>query len=110
MMTMKKLPVLALLLAGLAAPAWADSLITGVVTSSATKQPVEDASVTLLNLTSAPLVTVRTDKQGVYRLEHPPTGTFNLRVEAKGFIPFTRSELSVRSNKTTQYHVSLEAE
>jgi 5-hydroxyisourate hydrolase-like protein (transthyretin family) len=91
----------------LSVPALADNIITGTVKNATTDAPIEGASVSLLALDNGPVQTVKTDKDGQYQFTLAQPGTFNLKVEASQYMPFTRTELRVRQGKTTRYNVPL---
>ncbi len=83
------------------------SVITGTVVDASNQQPVSDVVITA---TSAALqgeeVTV-TDATGTYRLPQLPPGVYTLRFEKESFQPYSRTEITLRLNRTIRLNAQL---
>jgi outer membrane receptor protein involved in Fe transport len=83
------------------------SVITGTVVDASNQQPVSDVVITA---TSAALqgeeVTV-TDATGTYRLPQLPPGVYTLRFEKENFQPYSRTEITLRLNRTIRLNAQL---
>lgn len=51
---------------------------------------------------------VKTDNQGRYTVLNVPSGKYNIRVEAKGFVPYVKSDLDVPATQSTSLDVALQ--
>ncbi|MGA2714208.1 MAG: carboxypeptidase-like regulatory domain-containing protein [Bryobacteraceae bacterium] len=51
---------------------------------------------------------VRSDNQGRYTVPNLPSGQYNVRVEAKGFVPFVKPDLDVPATQSTSLDVAMQ--
>lgn len=83
------------------------AVVTGTVADTATKAPVADVVVTATSPALQGEQIVVTDATGNYRIPNLPTGEYTLRFEKEAYRPFARSDVSLRTNRTTRLNVEL---
>ncbi len=81
--------------------------IKGVILNSATKLPVADASVVLIDKNGAIKRGYLTDQDGAYTLMCPEPGTYTLRVGGAGFPTWDSQPMKVKGNETVEFTVRL---
>jgi hypothetical protein len=86
------------------------AVITGTVTDAATGKPVPDAVITATSPALQGEEVVVTDSAGSYRLAQLPAGQFSLRLEKESYKPFTRGDISVRTDRTIRLNLQLQPE
>ncbi|WP_375766074.1 von Willebrand factor type A domain-containing protein [Archangium gephyra] len=91
----------------LSAPALADSVIIGTVSSADDKKPLQDVVVTATSPNLQGEQVVVTDANGNFRIPQLPPGVYTLRFDKEFFRPFTRSEIPVRLDRTVRVNVQL---
>jgi outer membrane receptor protein involved in Fe transport len=94
-------------LLGSGALAQGTSVITGTILNTDSKQPVEDAAVTVTSPSLQGERTVITDRTGLYRIPQLPSGVYTLRVEKEAFRPYSRGEITLRIDRTIRVNVEL---
>jgi hypothetical protein len=94
-------------LLGSGALAQGNSVITGTIVNTESKQPVADAVVTVTSPALQGERTVVTDKTGLYRIPQLPSGVYSLRVEKEDFRPYTRGDIMLRIDRTIRVNVEL---
>ena len=82
---MKPLTILLFALAPIALPAQSPVVVSGQVTDAATGLPVEDAAVSIADQLRY------TDAGGGYTLDPTPPGNAEVRIEAKGYLAFEKT-------------------
>jgi outer membrane receptor protein involved in Fe transport len=92
---------------GCAAFAQGNSVITGTIVNTADKEPVEDATVTVISPALQGERAVVTDRTGHYRIPQLPSGTYTLRVEKGDFRPYSRGDIVLRIDRTIRVNVEL---
>lgn len=90
------------------AVAQGSSVVTGTVTDAATGKPVPDVVLTATSEALQGEEVVVTDATGVYRLAQLPPGTYTLRLEREGFKPYSRTDISVRVDRTVRVNIQLQ--
>lgn len=98
--------VLASLVAG-SALAQSQSVLTGVVRDTSTKQPVADVVVTATSPSLQGEQVVVSDNTGTYRIPQLPPGVYTLRFEKESFRPLSRSQMMLRAGITARADVEL---
>ena len=83
------------------------AVLTGSVINANTRQPVADAVVTATSPSLQGEQTVVTDKSGNYQLPQLPPGVYTLRLDAQGFQPYARGDITLRLNRTIRLNVEL---
>ena len=83
------------------------STITGTIVDASTKKPISDAVVTATSPSLKGERSTNTDPQGSYRLPDLPPGTYALSVQADGYKPYTRSNITLPLNRTIRINVEL---
>ncbi|HZH16343.1 MAG TPA: von Willebrand factor type A domain-containing protein [Archangium sp.] len=91
----------------LSAPALADSIIIGTVSSADDKKPLQDVVVTATSPNLQGEQVVVTDASGNFRIPQLPPGVYTLRFDKEFYRPFTRSEIPVRLDRTVRVNVQL---
>lgn len=94
-------------LVGTPALAQGSAVLTGTVTDTATKQPISDVVVTATSPNLQGEQIVVTDATGLFRLPQLPSGVYTLRLEKEAYRPYSRSDISIRSDTTTRVNVEL---
>ncbi|MBN1204143.1 MAG: TonB-dependent receptor [Myxococcaceae bacterium] len=84
-----------------------NSVITGTVIDTATRQPVADALITATSPGMLGERSVLTDAMGTYRIPQLPPGTYSLRVDASQFRPFARQGITLRLDRTIRVNIEL---
>ncbi|MGV3625193.1 MAG: TonB-dependent receptor [Archangium sp.] len=80
------------------------------MTDAATGKPVPDVVLTATSEALQGEEVVVTDATGVYRLAQLPPGTYTLRLEKEGFKPYSRTDISVRVDRTVRVNIQLQPE
>ncbi len=91
----------------LAAPALADSVIIGTVSSADDKKPLQDVVVTATSPNLMGEQVVVTDAKGHFRIPQLPPGVYTLRFDKEFYRPFVRSNIPVRLDRTVRVNVEL---
>ncbi|QRK14154.1 von Willebrand factor type A domain-containing protein [Archangium violaceum] len=91
----------------LSAPAMADSVIVGKVTSAENKKPLADVVITATSPNLQGEQVVVSDAQGNYRIPQLPPGVYTLRFEKESFKPFARTDIQLRLDRTIRVNVEL---
>lgn len=99
--------VLAGCLFGLPAMAQGSAVITGRVVDAASKAPIADVVVTATSPALQGEQIVVTDATGTYRIPQLPAGQYTLRLEKEAYKPYARSDISLRTDRTTRVNVEL---
>ncbi len=89
------------------ARAQGSGVITGVVTDSSSKAPVEDVVVTLSSPSALGEPFAVTDATGLYRVPQLAPGVYTLRLEKTGFRPYAREGIILRLDQTVRLNVEL---
>jgi len=77
-------------------PEAASSTLSGVILDSATRQPVEYATISLFKEGSSKTVNgALSNAQGKFKMEVSQTGSFNLLVESIGYLPYKLYEIRI---------------
>jgi Carboxypeptidase regulatory-like domain/TonB dependent receptor len=90
-------------------PAWSQEVtatITGTVTDSS-GAALAGAAVTATNKDSGTKWTTQTDDAGLYYLTRVPVGTYDLRIEAKGFETTVRAPFTLTLNQVARVDVQM---
>ena len=82
----------------------ATGVISGVVTSRSTGVPIPGARITLTHT----LVLAHTDTNGAFRLSNIPTGVYELRVSAAGYLKMVCYDLAVAETFPAVVPIKLE--
>jgi hypothetical protein len=80
--------------------------IRGRVVDSQTDAPLTGAVVIIAN--SNPLLGARTDSEGNFKIEKVPAGRQNVEVSHIGYLPYSRENIFIASNRETDIIVKLE--
>lgn len=94
-------------LAAPAAMAQGSAVLTGVVTDGASRQALADVVVTATSPSLQGEQMVVTDAAGLYRLPQLPSGTFTVRFEKQGYLPFSRADVQLRVDRTVRLNIEL---
>ena len=86
------------------------SVITGTVTDAATGKPVPDVVVTARSPALQGEQIVVTDAAGLYRLAQLPAGEYTIALEKESYKPFSRSEVTVRTDRTVRVNIQVQPE
>lgn len=97
--------VVALLLTA-SAPAQAGG-IRGEVSDALSRQPLEGVTVTLRHAQMARDVVVKTDVEGAYRAADLPGGSYQIRFSHAGHRPFSRNDITLKSEGTLRINAPL---
>ena len=101
---MKKILFLLLSLAALSGSVSAqkiDGSVKGKLVDTAAKQPLSDATVSVINLKDSSLVSFTlTDKKGLFEIKELEPGNYRLSVSFQGFQPLNKN-FSITSTKKT---------
>ena len=82
----------------------ADGVIRGKLMDTTAKQPVADATVSLLNAKDSSLATFTlSTKQGVFEIKGIPAGDYRLIISSKGFVEFKRPVSITETSKTIEF-------
>ena len=74
----------------------AGNSITGTLKDSASKMPLDYATVTLfINGVTKPFTGTTTDKAGSFTLAEIPLGTYNITFECLGYFPYTMHNVAI---------------
>lgn len=92
---------------GTGALAQVNSVITGTVIDSATKQPIADVLVTATAPGLMGEQVVVTDATGQYRIPQLPPSTYTLRFEREAYKPYQRGGITLRVGTTIRVNVEL---
>jgi hypothetical protein len=90
-----------------ATAARAASTLIGTVRSTEADKPLPDVVVTATTHNLSNEWVVVTDAQGQYRIPDLPPGLYTLRFDKESFRPFSRSEISLRPDRTVRVTVAL---
>ncbi|MET0402302.1 MAG: TonB-dependent receptor [Cystobacter sp.] len=96
-----------LLLWSTGAAAQGTAVLVGKVINAADKKPVRDAVVTATSPSLQGEQVVVSDESGLYRIPQLPPGVYLLRVEGEGFSPYSRSDITLRIDRTIRFNVEL---
>ncbi|MCY1076868.1 YfbK domain-containing protein [Archangium lansingense] len=91
----------------LSAPALADSVIIGTVSSAETKKPIPDVVVTANSPNLQGEQVAVTDAQGNYRIPQLPPGVYTLRFYREMYRPFARADIKLPLDRTIRVNVEL---
>ncbi|MFY0568892.1 YfbK domain-containing protein [Archangium lansingense] len=91
----------------LSAPALADSVIIGTVSSTETKKPLSDVVVTATSPNLQGEQVAVTDAQGNYRIPQLPPGVYTLRFYREMYRPFSRADIKLPLDRTIRVNVEL---
>ncbi|WNG21308.1 TonB-dependent receptor domain-containing protein [Cystobacter fuscus] len=83
------------------------SVLTGTVVDASTKQPVADVVVTATSPSLQGEQVVVTDKTGLYLIPQLPPGVYTLRFDSEGFQPYSRTDITLRLNRTIRLNAEL---
>jgi hypothetical protein len=83
------------------------SVITGTILDASTQQPVADVVITATSAALQGEEVAVTDGTGLYRLPQLPPGVYTLRFEKESFQPYSRSEITLRLNRTIRLNAQL---
>lgn len=86
------------------------AVVTGTVTDAATNKPVPDVVITATSPALQGEEVVVTDSAGLYRLAALPPGTYTLKLEKESYRPYSRSEITVRTDRTVRVNIQLQPE
>ncbi|MBK7864141.1 MAG: TonB-dependent receptor [Archangiaceae bacterium] len=101
---------MAMLVSSSLAFAQGTAVLTGTVTDAATNKPVADVVVTATSPSLQGEEIVVTDATGLYRIPQLPPGAYTLRLERESFKPFSRGDITLRSDRTIRLNVQLQPE
>lgn len=104
---MKKIFTLSAILLAFFMPALAqkaDGIVKGKLVDSTAKQPIADATVSLLNAKDSSLATFTlSNKQGVFEIKGILPGDYRLIISSKGYSEFKRSLSITETSKTIEF-------
>ncbi len=83
------------------------SVITGTVQDASNQKPVSDVLVTASSNALQGEEVAVTDASGTYRIPQLPPGVYTLRFEKEGFQPYSRTEITLRLNRTIRLNAQL---
>lgn len=83
------------------------SVITGTVADASNQQPVADVVITATSPALQGEEVAVTDATGNYRLPQLPPGVYTLRFEKESFQPYSRTEITLRLNRTIRLNAQL---
>ena len=83
------------------------SVITGTVADASNQKPVSDVVITATSPGLQGEEVAVTDATGNYRLPQLPPGVYTLRFEKEGFQPYSRTEITLRLNRTIRLNAQL---
>ena len=86
------------------------SVVTGTVTDAATGKAVPDVVITASSPALQGEEVVVTDAEGVYRLGQLPAGTYLLKLEKESYKPFSRADITIRTDRTVRVNIQLQPE
>jgi hypothetical protein len=84
-----------------------DGNITGTVLDPS-GAAVSGASVTAQNVGAGSKATVKTDSNGVYRVDHLLVGSYSITAAAPGFSTATLDQVAIELNKTTTVNIKMQ--
>jgi hypothetical protein len=91
-------------------PAWTQALTSGQITGQvldASKAAIPDATITLTNVATGAVRTVKTNGQGLYTATDLAVGTYNVSVEHAGFQRQTQTGVVLSVASTVQLNIVL---
>ncbi|MFZ5443833.1 MAG: TonB-dependent receptor [Myxococcota bacterium] len=80
------------------------------MTDAATGKPVPDVVITATSPALQGEEVVVTDAAGLYRIPGLPPGTYVLKLEKESYKPYSRSEITVRTDRTVRVNIQLQPE
>ncbi|MFL5346049.1 MAG: TonB-dependent receptor domain-containing protein [Hyalangium sp.] len=83
------------------------SVITGTIQDASNSKPVADVTVTATSAALQGEEVAVTDASGTYRIPQLPPGVYTLRFEREGFKPYSRTEITLRLNRTIRLNAQL---
>jgi len=83
------------------------SVITGTVVDASNQKPIPDVVITATSPGLQGEETAVTDATGNYRLPQLPPGVYTLRFEKESFQPYSRTEITLRLNRTIRLNAQL---
>jgi hypothetical protein len=83
------------------------AVVTGTVIDAATKQPISDVVVTATSPNLQGEQIVVTDPTGLFRIPQLPSGPYTLRFEKEAYRPYSRGDITLRTDNTTRVNVEM---
>ncbi|WP_224247944.1 TonB-dependent receptor [Hyalangium gracile] len=83
------------------------SVITGTVVDASDQKPVADVVVTATSTALQGEEIAVTDASGTYRIPQLPPGVYTLRFEKESYQPYSRTEITLRLNRTIRLNAQL---
>ncbi len=83
------------------------SVITGTVVDASNQKPVADVVVTATSNALQGEEIAVTDATGTYRIPQLPPGVYTLRFEKESFQPYSRTEITLRLNRTIRLNAQI---
>ncbi len=82
----------------------ADGSIKGKLVDTTAKQPISDATVSVLNAKDSSLATFTlSNKQGIFEIKGLATGSYRVVISSKGYMEFKQSVTLTETNKTIEF-------
>ena len=78
-------------------------LIEGIVSNSATKEPIASVNVQIVGTT----IGAATDIDGKFKIPNVPVGTYQVRASAIGYASYIKTDVVVAAGKQTRITVDL---
>lgn len=86
------------------------AVVTGIVNDAATGKPVPDVVITATSPALQGEEIVVTDSAGLYRMPQLPAGVYTLKLEKESYKPYSRTDITVRTDRTVRVNIQLQPE